>query len=60
MSGGDGYTALKAASEGPEAQRTTLPEREQQTLIEYVDRVLGRHVDLPEPARTPRIVRVGG
>jgi 2',3'-cyclic-nucleotide 2'-phosphodiesterase (5'-nucleotidase family) len=60
MSGGDGYTALKAASEGPEARKTTLPEREQQTLIDYVDRVLGRRVDLPDPVGTPRIVRVGG
>ena len=60
MGGGDGYTALKAASEGPEARKTALPEREQQTLIDYLDRVLGRRVDLPDPVRTPRIVRVGG
>jgi 2',3'-cyclic-nucleotide 2'-phosphodiesterase (5'-nucleotidase family) len=60
MGGGDGYTALKAASEGPGARKLTLPEREQQTLIDYITLALGRRVDLPDPVSTPRIVRVGG
>jgi 2',3'-cyclic-nucleotide 2'-phosphodiesterase (5'-nucleotidase family) len=60
VGGGDGYQALKAAAEGPGARKTALSEREQQTLIDYVDRVLGRRVDLPDPVRTPRVVRVGG
>ena len=33
---------------------------EQQTLIDYVDKVLARRVDRPDPVREPRIVRVGG
>jgi 2',3'-cyclic-nucleotide 2'-phosphodiesterase (5'-nucleotidase family) len=59
MTGGDGYVALKTASEAPDAKKVLVPEREQQTLIDYVDKVLGRRVDRPDPVATPRIVRVG-
>ena len=60
MSGGDGYQALKAASEAPGARKILVPEREQQVFIEYVDRVLGKRVDRPDPVTTPRVVRVTG
>ncbi len=60
MGGGDGYVALKAASEAPGAKKVVVPEKEQQTLIDYVDKVLARRVDRPDPVREPRIVRVGG
>jgi 2',3'-cyclic-nucleotide 2'-phosphodiesterase (5'-nucleotidase family) len=60
VGGGDGYQALKAAAEAPGARKTVIPETEQQVLIAYVERVLGRRVDLPDPVRTPRIVRAGG
>jgi 2',3'-cyclic-nucleotide 2'-phosphodiesterase (5'-nucleotidase family) len=60
MAGGDGYTALKAASEAPDAKKVAVPEREQQTLIDYVARAPGRRVNLPDPPSTPRVVRVGG
>jgi 2',3'-cyclic-nucleotide 2'-phosphodiesterase (5'-nucleotidase family) len=60
MGGGDGYVALKAASEAPGAKKVVVPEREQQTLIDYLDKVLGRRVDRPDPVATPRVVRVGG
>jgi 2',3'-cyclic-nucleotide 2'-phosphodiesterase (5'-nucleotidase family) len=60
MGGGDGYVALKAASEAPGAKKVGVTEREQQTLIDYLARQPGRRVDLPDPPRTPRVVRVGG
>ena len=60
VGGGDGYQALKAAAEAPGARKIAIPETEQQVLIAYVDRVLGRRVDVPDPVRPPRIVRVGG
>jgi hypothetical protein len=60
MGGGDGYVALKAASEAPGAKKVVLTEKEQQTLIDYFARLPGRRVDLPDPPRTPRVVRVGG
>ncbi len=60
VGGGDRYQALKAAAEAPGARKTAIPETEQQALIACVDRVLGRRVDVPDPVRTPRIVRIGG
>ena len=59
MGGGDGYVALKAASDAPDAKKVLVPEREQQTLIDYVSRIPARRVDLPDPPRAPRVVRAG-
>ncbi|HSE96563.1 MAG TPA: bifunctional metallophosphatase/5'-nucleotidase, partial [Methylomirabilota bacterium] len=53
--GGDGYQALKAAAT---AGTTPLDWRSQQTLIEYVRRVLGGTVALAEPVLPPRVVRL--
>lgn len=56
LTGGDGYRALKAASETRGALRTGIGER--QILVEYIKRALNGKVDLKEPLDSPRVVRV--
>lgn len=56
LTGGDGYQALKAASEARGAERPDLGER--QVLIEYIQSELGGNVDLGEPLAAPRVVLV--
>jgi 2',3'-cyclic-nucleotide 2'-phosphodiesterase (5'-nucleotidase family) len=53
LTGGDGYQALKAASEERGAVKSEVGER--QVLIDYIQ--LNGQVDLPEPLSDPRIVK---
>jgi hypothetical protein len=58
LGGGDGNVAFKGAAEGPGARVGKLPDRAQQVFINYLNRVLGRKVDLPDPVLPPRVARI--
>jgi len=56
LTGGDGYQALKAASELRGADRTEdIGER--RILVDYIQQALGGTVDLPDPSPVPRVER---
>jgi 2',3'-cyclic-nucleotide 2'-phosphodiesterase (5'-nucleotidase family) len=56
LTGGDGYRMLKSASKERGARRTDIGEQE--VLARYISEKLNNSVNMPDPPRNPRVIRL--